>query len=137
MATLHLTGKILLTLASAMYSFVPPFVDLNRTHATNPLWISHARFHVVWQVMIMLGIGMLSIYMLWFSSIDQRFTVNFSFILGLIVLGSFMINVGVRKLYAGTLADPNGVPPIFKKVDTNLFFFTLALVILFIGYFMV
>ncbi|MBS1575925.1 MAG: hypothetical protein JST09_11540, partial [Bacteroidetes bacterium] len=107
------------------------------THATNPLWISHARFHVVWQVMIMLGIGLLSIYMLWFSTMDQRFAINLSFILGLIVLGSFLINVALRKLYAGTLADPNGVPPIFKKVDTNLFFFTLALVLLFTGYFIV
>lgn len=137
MNTLHFTGKALLTLASAMYSIVPPFVDLNRTHATNPLWISHARFHVVWQVMIMLGIGLLSIYMLWFSTMDQRFAINLSFILGLIVLGSFLINVALRKLYAGTLADPNGVPPIFKKVDTNLFFFTLALVFLFTGYFIV
>lgn len=133
---MHLAGKILLTLASVMYSFVPPIVDLNRTHATNPLWVSHARFHVVWQVMIMLGIGILSIYLLWFSGIGQ-IAINLSFILGLIVLGSFLINVGVKKLYAGTLSDPNGVPPIFKNVDANLFFFTLALVILLTGYFII
>lgn len=136
MTSMHLAGKILLTLASVMYSFVPPIVDLNRTHATNPLWVSHARFHVVWQVMIMLGIGILSIYLLWFSGIGQ-IAINLSFILGLIVLGSFLINVGVKKLYAGTLSDPNGVPPIFKNVDANLFFFTLALVILLTGYFII
>ncbi len=27
-------------------------VDLNRTHATNPEWPGHARFHLLWQVMI-------------------------------------------------------------------------------------
>jgi len=48
MTTMYLTGKILLTLATAMYLFAPPIVDLSRTHATNPLWVSHARFHVVW-----------------------------------------------------------------------------------------
>lgn len=134
MATIHLTGKILLTLATAMYTFVPPIVDLSRTHATNSSWVSHARFHVVWQVMIMLGVGLLSIYLLWFSPIGQHFATNLSFILGLIVLGSFLLNVGIKKLYAGTLSDPNGVSPIFKNVDANLFFFSLALVILLSGY---
>ena len=53
MTTLHLTGKILISLATAIYGFIPVFVDLGKTHATNPLWTSHARFHVVWQVIIM------------------------------------------------------------------------------------
>ena len=136
MTTIHLSGKILLTLATAMYTFVPPIVDLNKTHASNPLWVSHARFHVVWQTMIMLGIGLLSIYLLWFSEIGGVFSIDLAFILGLIVLGSFVINVGAKKLYAGTLSDPNGVPPIFKNVDANLFFFSLALLILVAGYFM-
>ena len=136
MTSIHLSGKILLTLATDMYTFVPPIVDLNKTHATNPLWVSHARFHVVWQTMIMLGIGLLSIYLLWFSEIDGVFSVDLAFILGLIVLGSFVINVGAKKLYAGTLSDPNGVPPIFKNVDANLFFFSLALLILIAGYLM-
>ena len=134
MTTIHLSGKILLTLATAMYTIVPPFVDLNKTHATNPLWVSHARFHVVWQTMIMLGIGLLSGYLLWFSKIGDGFSIDLAFILGLIVLGSFVINVGAKKLYAGTLSDPNGVPPIFKNVDANLFFFSLALLILVAGY---
>src|SRR5690242_3945320 len=137
MTTMYLTGKILLTTATLMYCIVPPIVDLSRTHATNPLWVSHARFHVVWQVMITTGIGLLSIYLLWFSGMGQNISVNLSFILGLIVLGSFLINVGVKKLYAGTLSDPNGVPPILKNVDANLFFFSTAFVILLTGYFIV
>jgi hypothetical protein len=75
--------------------------------------------------------------LLWFSSIGQSFSIDLSFVLGLIVLGSFLINVGVKKMYAGTLSDPNGVPPIFKNVDANLFFYTLAFVILLTGYFIV
>ena len=137
MATVQLTGKILMTLATAMYGFVPPLVDLNRTHATNPLWTPHARFHVVWQVIIMFGLAVLGIYLLWFNKTAPEFSCNLAFVFGLIVYGGFLINVAARKLYAGTLADPNGVPPIFnKKVDTNLFFFTLGFVILVSGYFM-
>ena len=134
---MHFTGIILLTLATVMYTVVPPIVDLSRTHATNATWVSHARFHVVWQVMIMLGVGLLSLYLLWFSPIGQDHAITLSFILGLIVLGSFIINVAAKKLYSGTLSDPNGVPPIFKNVDANLFFFSLALGILVTGYILV
>lgn len=134
---MHFTGIILLTLATVMYTVVPPIVDLSRTHATNASWVSHARFHVVWQVMIMSGVGLLTLWLLWFSDIRPSSSINLSFILGLIVLGTFLINVGAKKLYAGTLSDPNGVPPIFKNVDANLFFFSLALGILVTGYILV
>jgi hypothetical protein len=135
MTTSQLTGKILMTLATAMYGFIPPVVDFSRTHATNPLWVSHARFHVVWQVIITFFLAILGIYLLWFCKTDPQLAVNLSFILGLIVLGGFLLNVAVRKVYAGTLSDPNGVPPIFKNVDSNLFGFSLAFLLLVCGYF--
>jgi len=134
MTTAQLTGKSLITLATAMYGFVPPIVDLNRTHATNPHWVSHARFHVVWQVIITFCLAVLGIYLLWFSKAEPKFSFNLVFIFGLIVLGGFLLNVGARKLYSGTLSDPNGVPTIFKNVDANLFFFSLAFLILVCGY---
>jgi hypothetical protein len=134
MTTLHLTGKILISLATAIYGFIPLFVDLGKTHATNPLWTSHARFHVVWQVIIMFFLAITGLYFLWFSDATQSYSINLPFLFGLIVLGGFLLNVLVRHLYKGTLSDPNGVPPIFGKVDANLFGFTLGLVLLVLGY---
>jgi hypothetical protein len=134
MTTTQLTGKILMTLATGMYGFIPPVIDFSRTHATNPLWVSHARFHVVWQVIITFFLAIVGIYLLWFCKADPQFSINLSFILGLIVLGGFLLNVAVRKVYAGTLSDPNGVPPIFKNVDANLFCFSLAFLLLVSGY---
>ena len=134
MTTLHLTGKILISLATAIYGFIPLFVDLGKTHATNPLWTSHARFHVVWQVIIMFFLAIMGLYFLWFSDATQSYSINLPFLFGLIVLGGFLLNVLVRHLYKGTLSDPNGVPPIFGKVDANLFGFTLGLVLLLLGY---
>jgi hypothetical protein len=110
------------------------FVDLGKTHATNPLWTSHARFHVVWQVIIMFFLAITGLYFLWFSDATQSYSINLPFLFGLIVLGGFLLNVLVRHLYKGTLSDPNGVPPIFGKVDANLFGFTLGLVLLVLGY---
>jgi hypothetical protein len=134
MTTLHLTGKILISLATVIYGFIPLFVDLGKTHATNPLWTSHARFHVVWQVIIMFFLAITGLYFLWFSDATQSYSINLPFLFGLIVLGGFLLNVLVRHLYKGTLSDPNGVPPIFGKVDANLFGFTLGLVLLVLGY---
>ena len=134
MTTLHLTGKILISLATVIYGFIPLFVDLGKTHATNPLWTSHARFHVVWQVIIMFFLAITGLYFLWFSDATESYSINLPFLFGLIVLGGFLLNVLVRQLYKGTLSDPNGVPPIFGKVDANLFGFTLGLVLLLLGY---
>lgn len=133
MSTIELTGKVLMTLGTVIYGFIPPFVDFNATHATNPLWTGHARFHVVWQVLITICLGILGLYLLWFDQ-HGAFSLNLSFLLGLITLVTFEINVFARRLYNGTLADPNGVPPVFKGVDANVFAFTIALVLLVLGY---
>jgi hypothetical protein len=47
----NIFARILLTVVTAGYAVAPLIADLNSTHATNPLWTPHARFHVVWQVL--------------------------------------------------------------------------------------
>ena len=128
-------GRILMTIATCIYGFIPPFVDFGSTHATNPLWTGHARFHVVWQVLTMVCIALISLYLLWLEPKNRQFATKMAGLLGLSVLGVFEINVLVRSLYNGTLADPNGVPPIMGIIDANLFVFTIALVVLIVGWF--
>jgi hypothetical protein len=130
-----LVGKIFITISTIIYGFVPLFVDLNKTHATNPLWTGHSRFHVVWQVMITFCIATLSLYFLWVRHYETENGV-ISFILGLSVLGSFLLNVLIMKFYGGALADKNGVSKTFK-INSNLLGFTIALVILISGFLMI
>jgi hypothetical protein len=130
-----LAGKVLLTISTIIYGFVPPFADLNKTHATNPLWIGHARFHVVWQVLITFFIALLSLYFLWVKQYELE-NIVISFFLGLSVLGSFLINVVLMKFYGGTLADENGIAKTFN-INTNLLGFSIALVILVIGFLLI
>ena len=39
-------------------------IDLNRTHATNPLWPGHARFHLVWQTTAFAWLALLEVALL-------------------------------------------------------------------------
>ena len=60
-----ITARILLTLAALGFSAITIVADLNKTHASNPLWTPHARFHVVWQVLSYSGIGLIALYLIW------------------------------------------------------------------------
>jgi hypothetical protein len=135
MTVSFLIGKIFITISTIIYGFVPLFVDLNKTHATNPLWTGHSRFHVVWQVMITFCIATLSLYFLWVRHYETENGV-ISFILGIFVLGSFLLNVLIMKFYGGALADKNGVSKTFN-INSNLLGFTIALVILISGFLMI
>ena len=47
-------SKVLLTLLLLGFAIITPLIDFNESHATNPLWTGHARFHLVWQVNAMI-----------------------------------------------------------------------------------
>jgi hypothetical protein len=44
-------ARIFLTLTVLGYALVTVKAVFNKTHATNPKWTPHARFHVVWQIL--------------------------------------------------------------------------------------
>ena len=58
-------AKILLTLTVLGYALVTIKADFNKTHATNPKWTPHARFHVVWQILSYSGVGLIALYLIW------------------------------------------------------------------------
>jgi len=103
-------------------------IDLNRTHATNPLWPGHARFHLVWQVV---GAALLSVFeillILWPGpAFEERFFM--AAILTSIPMLAFLVALLFRRAYDGTLQDPNGIPPArFSalgrewRIDMNVF----------------
>lgn len=85
-------------------------VDLNRTHATNPEWPGHARFHLVWQAAAFAWLALLEIVLIFVGAPfqEQRFYLA-AILAGLPMLGFFAAFVG-RRMYRGTLSDPNGIP---------------------------
>ena len=71
-----LVARGLLSLVTIGYGALTVKADFNETHATNPLWTGHARFHVVWQITSYVGFGLIALgligcpdHMLWSVSI--------------------------------------------------------------------
>jgi hypothetical protein len=106
---------------------MPLFIDLNRTHATNPLWIGHARFHVVDQTVVMVLLATVEVALLWWIDPGSRFMFYLAALLTAAPISGFLIATFTRALYGGTLRDPNGVPAFHlpiggrkREVDVNL-----------------
>ena len=107
-------SKILLTLICVGFGTLTPLIDFNESHATNPLWTGHARFHLVWQVNAMIITALLSIVLLWFFySITNHLIV---ILLNYLWIFSFYATVFGLKLFDGELNDINGVPPVLIKI---------------------
>ncbi len=111
---LSLISKILLTITCIGFGTITPLIDFNESHATNPLWTGHARFHLVWQVNAMIITAMLSLLILWaFYSTPNHLIV---ILLNFLWIISFYFSVIGMKLYDGELNDINGVPPILMNI---------------------
>ena len=133
-----ITARILLTLAALGFSAITVVADLNKTHAANPLWTPHARFHVVWQVLSYNGIALVMLYLIWAGGPMATERLYLAAALSVAIYGTFFTTVFVRPLYKGSLYDENGYPP-FKPpigpahwrwdVNVTVFTFLSALLI--------
>lgn len=56
--------QILLTLMVFEY-FGPALRDANASHASNPAWAGHAKFHMVWFIAMMVALGGVNLYLIW------------------------------------------------------------------------
>jgi hypothetical protein len=124
----------MLTAVAAGQGITPLFIDLNRTHATNPLWPGHARFHVVWQTFGLFFMGVLGVALIWSpppAGSHEHFYLA-AIITALPMLG-FLAAVFTRKLYDGTLHDPNGIQPVRIRIGGKMREFDMNFVLVLLG----
>jgi hypothetical protein len=132
-----LVARILFTLMTAGYAFGTILADFNATHATNPKWTGHARFHVVWQITSYIGFGLLALALIWWPgqlAVERLWLVA---IMGAIVYTAFFIALATMPIYGGRAYDDNGyqpfaapVPLFAKAWDANITAFSVQLVLL-------
>ena len=131
-----LFAKILLTIATLGYSAIPAVFDSNATHATNPSFPGHARFHVVWQVSSYVYIGILALYLIWTAGSDIQPLWLATLLAASAYIGFWTAAISM-PLYRGTIVSEINPVPCFKwnlfgirfETDANISLFTPASII--------
>jgi hypothetical protein len=131
-----LLARVLLSLVTIGYGLVTVKADFNRTHATNPLWTGHARFHVVWQITSYLGFGLIALALIWLPGPYALERLYLACIFAAVVYGAFFITLFSMPLYGGRAYDDNGYRP-FKAMglmlDANVTVFSAMTVVLIVS----
>lgn len=122
-------ARIALSILCATQGIATLAIDLNRTHATNPCWTGHARFHVVWQSAGAAMMALLELVLI-FGLHGQYQEAGFylAAILTAVSPLAFLIAFLCRKMFQGTLSDPNGIPPVRIILRGTTFLIDLNLV---------
>ena len=118
-------ARWIVTAIAAGQGVAPVFIDLNRTHATNPIWSGHARFHLVQQVFTLLPAAAIEVALIWWPGPAMRARFYLAALLTGTSLSGFMIAVVTRRLYGGALHDPNGIRPIAMHIGSREMVFDL------------
>jgi hypothetical protein len=136
----NLVARTLLTLATVGYGFVTVLADFNKTHATNPKWTPHARFHVVWQISSYVGFGLMALALIWVPGPHSAARLYLAAAMGAIVYAAFFAALFSMPVYGGAAYDDNGyrpfaapLPLIAKKWDVNITVFCALVAILLVG----
>ena len=118
-------ARAIVTVIALGQGIMPLFIDLNRTHATNPLWTGHARFHLVQQVFTLLPAAAIELALLWCRGPAFHARFYLAALLTATSLAGFMVAVLARPLYGGTLHDANGMQPVRLRIGSRLIVFDL------------
>ena len=121
--TAAVVARLTVTAIAAGQGILPVFIDLNHTHATNPLWTGHARFHLVQQVFTVLPAAAIEIALLWWPGAEMQTHFYLAALLTATSLAGFLIATVTRTLYGGALHDPNGIQPARLHIGSREFVF--------------
>ena len=133
-------ARIFLTLTVLGYALVTIKADFNKTHATNPKWTPHARFHVVWRILSYSGIGVVALYLIWVDGPQPLERLYLAAALSAAIYGAFFAAVFARPMFGGALYDDNGYLPFQAPIgptrwrwDVNVTAFTVLSSIMLVG----
>ena len=132
----NLIARLLITVITVGYGFVTVLADFNKTHATNPEWTPHARFHVVWQITSYVGFGLLALALAWTPGPAYVARLYLACLFAAIVYGAFFVAILAMPLYDGRAYDRNGYLPFTVRVgrprffDVNVTAFTILVLVL-------
>ncbi len=136
-----LVARILFTLTTLGWSLGTIIADFNKTHATNPKWTGHARFHVVWQITSYSGFGLMALALIWWPGPFAVGRIWLAALFSVIVYAGFYSALFTMPVYGGKHYDQNGYKPFpapvalfAKKWDANITAFGVQMLFLVAGF---
>ena len=125
-----LLAQWMLTTLAAGQGIAPVLIDLNRTHATHPLWPGHARFHLVAQVVAGVATSAVEIALLWWPGPWQQERFMLAAFLSAAPLLGYVVAMLTRRMYRGTLSDPLGIPPVRIRTRKGVIEFEINIAVI-------
>jgi hypothetical protein len=132
----NLVARFLTTLATVGYSVVTVLADFNKTHASNPKWTPHARFHVVWQISSYSGFALLALGLIWWPGGYAVERLYLACLFAAVVYGAFFVALAAMPIYGGRTYDDNGYLPfaaplgLRQRWDVNITAFSAFTIVL-------
>jgi len=117
-----------MTIAAIQFGFIPLIVDLSPSHVFHADWPEHARFHMVWTLVLSGGLAAFLLGLIWWPGANRILRLKLASLLGLIPFTAFFLAVLLMPRYGGALADPNH-QILIMSLDGNLFAFLVATII--------
>lgn len=122
------TIQVLLTIVAFEF-FGPIARDYNATHALNPQWVGHARFHLVWLLGFMFLSGVGNLWLIWWRRPFELENLWLSAIWQGCNLGGFWISCLLVDAYGGLIIVP-GEHVLIMGYDENVIVFTILSIVL-------
>ena len=120
MNSVPLGARLVLSIATLAYGAGPFVTDMNKTHLLHPAWPGHARFHLMWSSLSQLAVSAIALWLVWGDGSGSPERCKLAAGIGLCMTSGFWGAFGLKKTFHVTLHDPQGIPPLWGRLDGNL-----------------
>jgi len=121
-----LLARLLLTATALGLGLAPFAFDLSASHAFNPEWPPHARFHAIWLVGVLAALALVMLVVTWHGKrTDAPRNLALAATLGWVALVPFGLAALAQPVYDGALAGKGHALEVFG-VNSNLIGFTVG-----------